>query len=164
MEYRKLGQSELKLSAVTFGAWAIGGWMWGGADKKDAIEAIHTAVDLGITSIDTAPVYGFGVSEEIVGEAFVNRLRVRNVKTRQESGLDVSGVFVSVGFKPNTDYLKGILNLDAAGAVVINERMETGVPGILAAGDIRSSSIRQVIAAVGDGATAAIYAEKYITG
>jgi len=86
------------------------------------------------------------------------------VKTGQKSTLDASGVFVSVGFKPNTDYLKGILPLDETGAVVTNERMETGVPGILAAGDIRSGSIRQVIAAAGDGATAAIYAEKYISG
>ena len=85
------------------------------------------------------------VVEEIVGEAFVNRIRVRNVTTGQESVLDVSGVFVSVGFKPNTDYLKGILTLDDTGAIVTNDRMETGVPGIFAAGDIRSNSIRQVI-------------------
>ena len=104
------------------------------------------------------------VVEEIVGETFVNRIRVRQVNTGQESVLDVSGVFVSVGFKPNTDYLKDILTLDAAGAIVTNDRMETGVPGILAAGDIRSNSIRQVISAAGDGATAAVNAEKYITG
>ena len=104
------------------------------------------------------------VVEEIMGAAFVNRLRVRNVKTGQESGLDVSGVFVSVGFKPNTDYLNGVLTLDATGAVVTSDKMETSIPGILAAGDIRSNSIRQVIAAAGDGAIAAIYAEKYLTG
>lgn len=104
------------------------------------------------------------VVEEISGEAFVNRIRVRNVKSGQESTLDVSGIFVTVGFKPNTDYLKGILPLDATGAVVTDVRMETGVPGIFAAGDIRSSSIRQVIAAAGDGAIAAVSAEKYING
>lgn len=69
MEYRELGTSGVKITEITFGAWAIGGWMWGGADKKDAIAAIHKSLDLGITSIDTAPVYGFGTSEEIVGEA-----------------------------------------------------------------------------------------------
>ena len=104
------------------------------------------------------------VVEEIVGEAFVNRIGVRNVTTGQESALDVSGVFVSIGFKPNTDYLKGILSLDATGAIVTNDRMETGVPGILAAGDIRSNSVRQVIAAAGDGAMAGINADKYISG
>jgi thioredoxin reductase (NADPH) len=104
------------------------------------------------------------VIEEIVGETFVNKLRIRNTKTGEESFLDVSGVFMAIGFKPNTDYLKGILTLDTTGAIVTNDRMETDVPGILAAGDIRSNSIRQVIAAAGDGATAAIYAERYITG
>ena len=69
MEYRKLGISELKLSVITFGAWAAGGWMWGGTERKDAVEAIRAAYDLGVTSIDTAPAYGQGTSEEIVGEA-----------------------------------------------------------------------------------------------
>jgi aryl-alcohol dehydrogenase-like predicted oxidoreductase len=69
MEYRQLGNTDLKVSAVTFGAWAIGGWMWGGAEKKDALEAIHASYDHGVTSIDTAPIYGQGRSEEIVGKA-----------------------------------------------------------------------------------------------
>jgi aryl-alcohol dehydrogenase-like predicted oxidoreductase len=69
MEYVNLGRSNVKITRLTFGAWAIGGWMWGGADKKDALKAIHKSLDLGITSIDTAPAYGFGLSEEIVGEA-----------------------------------------------------------------------------------------------
>ena len=57
---------------VTFGAWAAGGWMWGGTERKDAIKAIQAAHDNGVTSIDTAPVYGQGLSEEIVGEAIKN--------------------------------------------------------------------------------------------
>ncbi len=69
MEYRKLGNTDVKVSAITFGAWAIGGWMWGGAVKKDALEAIAASYDYGVTSIDTAPIYGQGRSEEIVGEA-----------------------------------------------------------------------------------------------
>jgi len=69
MEYRTLGQSDIKVSELAFGAWAIGGWMWGGADSKDAIKAIETAVDHGMTTIDTAAVYGFGLSEELVGKA-----------------------------------------------------------------------------------------------
>jgi len=69
MEYRQLGNSDLKVSAITFGAWAIGGWMWGGTERKDAIKAIRAAYHLGVTSIDTAPIYGQGNSEEIVGEA-----------------------------------------------------------------------------------------------
>ncbi len=102
--------------------------------------------------------------EAIEGRDMVKSLRLRSVLTGEKSNLEVSGVFVSVGFKPNTDYLRGILPLDATGAIITNEKMETGVPGIFAAGDIRSNSIRQVIAAVGDGAVAAIYAERFISG
>ena len=69
MEKRKLGKSALPVSPIAFGAWAIGGWMWGGADNKDSLKAIHACLDHGITSIDTAPIYGFGLSEELVGEA-----------------------------------------------------------------------------------------------
>ncbi len=69
MEYRKIGDSDLELSVVTFGAWAAGGWMWGGTERNDAVEAIRASYDLGVTSIDTAPIYGQGKSEEIVGEA-----------------------------------------------------------------------------------------------
>ena len=69
MEYRKLGASPLELPVITFGAWAAGGWMWGGADRKEAVKAIRAAYDEGVTAIDTAPIYGQGTSEEIVGEA-----------------------------------------------------------------------------------------------
>ncbi|WP_369800163.1 aldo/keto reductase [Pedobacter sp. Leaf216] len=69
MEYRKIGNSDLELSVITFGAWAAGGWMWGSTDRNDAINAIKAGYDLGVTSIDTAPIYGQGESEEIVGEA-----------------------------------------------------------------------------------------------
>ena len=69
MERRKLGKSGVEVSAIAFGAWAIGGWQWGGADRNDAIDAIHACLDHGITAIDTAPVYGFGQSERLVGEA-----------------------------------------------------------------------------------------------
>lgn len=69
MKYRQLGTSNLTLSTITFGAWAIGGWMWGGTERKDALEAILASYDHGVTSIDTAPIYGQGLSEEIVGEA-----------------------------------------------------------------------------------------------
>jgi aryl-alcohol dehydrogenase-like predicted oxidoreductase len=69
MEYRILGTSDLKLSVITFGAWAAGGWMWGSTDRKLAKEAIIASYDEGVTTIDTAPIYGMGVSEEIVAEA-----------------------------------------------------------------------------------------------
>ena len=69
MEYRKIGKSDLELSVVTFGAWAAGGWMWGGTEQTESVKAIHAAYDCGVTSIDTAPIYGQGTSEKIVGDA-----------------------------------------------------------------------------------------------
>jgi aryl-alcohol dehydrogenase-like predicted oxidoreductase len=70
---RQLGITDMQISAVGFGAWAIGGWMWGGADDRASIEAIHTALDQGINLIDTAPIYGYGHSEKIVGQAIRDR-------------------------------------------------------------------------------------------
>jgi len=73
MEYRQLGTSDVQVTPVALGAWAIGGWMWGGTDDSDALAAIKTAIDRGMTTIDTAPAYGFGHSESIVGQAIQNR-------------------------------------------------------------------------------------------
>ena len=69
MEYRKLGNTELELSTITYGAFAIGGNMWGGNEKADSITSVHASIDHGVTTIDTAPFYGFGLSEEMIGEA-----------------------------------------------------------------------------------------------
>jgi aryl-alcohol dehydrogenase-like predicted oxidoreductase len=73
MELRQLGDSALKITPVIFGAWAIGGWMWGGTDDADAIDAIKAALDHGINTIDTAAVYGMGHSEILVGQAIKGR-------------------------------------------------------------------------------------------
>lgn len=104
------------------------------------------------------------VIEAIEGEDTVKKLQLKNVQTGEKSTLNISGIFVAAGFRPNTDYLKNIVELAENGTIITNEKMETNVPGILAAGDIRANSIRQVAAAVGDGAVAAIYAERHITG
>lgn len=77
MELRPLGNSSVKVTPLAFGAWAIGGWLWGGAEEKDALRAIRASYDLGITSIDTAPAYGFGKSEELVGQAMAGIPRDR---------------------------------------------------------------------------------------
>ena len=73
MQYRPLGNSDISASVVALGAWAIGGWRWGGQDDDESIRTIHAALDAGITLIDTAPAYGFGHSEEVVGRAIQGR-------------------------------------------------------------------------------------------
>ena len=73
MKTRPLGQSGIEASVIGFGAWAIGGWTWGGADEQESINAIHAFLDAGGSLIDTAPVYGFGRSEEVVGKAIADR-------------------------------------------------------------------------------------------
>ncbi|MDQ3392787.1 MAG: aldo/keto reductase [Bacteroidota bacterium] len=90
MEYRDLGKSDIKLTEITFGAWAIGGWMWGGADKKDALAAIRKSLEMGITSFDTAPVYGFGTSEDILGEALSGKRQEVQILTKFGLSWDTS--------------------------------------------------------------------------
>lgn len=98
----------------------------------------------------------------VIGDAFVKKIKLRNITNNKDSELAVDGVFVNVGSHPASGYLKGVLVLDGVGAIVVNDKMETGVPGVYAAGDIRSGSVRQTIAAAGDGAVAAVYAVKYL--
>jgi len=102
------------------------------------------------------------VIDEIIGDRFVTGLKVTNVKTGEQQVIPVAGLFVAIGFRPNTGYLQGTVALDEQGAVIVDNRMATNVSGIFAAGDIRSGSIRQVIAAAGDGAVAAVNAGRYL--
>ncbi len=102
------------------------------------------------------------VMESIQGDTLVRHLNIRQVKTGKLTEVPVDGVFIAIGFKPETGYLKNIVALDETGHIITDETMKTNVPGIFAAGDIRHNSGRQAICAAGDGATAAIYAERYL--
>ncbi len=82
METRQLGNSDLRVPPIIYGAWAIGGWYWGGTDDEASVRGIHEAIDLGITAIDTAPMYGFGHSEEVVGRAIRGRRAAVQVLTK----------------------------------------------------------------------------------
>jgi len=103
------------------------------------------------------------VVESIIGEDLVKRLSLKNVTTGEKRNLEISGIFVAVGQHPNTKYLEGLLALDPDGSIPVNNQMETGIAGVFAAGDIRSNSVRQIAGAVGDGAIAAISAEKFLS-
>ena len=100
--------------------------------------------------------------EEILGDAGVENVRVKNTKTQEHYEEQVSAVFVEVGLEPSTQFLQGIVPLDGSGHIPTNVWMETEVPGIFAAGDVRQHSASQLVAAAGDGATAAVAAYRYI--
>ena len=88
METINIAGTDLKVSRIALGTWAIGGWMWGGTDDADSIRTIHAALDQGVTLIDTAPVYGFGHSEEVVGKALAQGGRRKNAVIATKVGLD----------------------------------------------------------------------------
>jgi thioredoxin reductase (NADPH) len=102
------------------------------------------------------------VVDEILGDDRVTGLAVRNVKTGDSTRPDVSGVFIYVGQSPNTECLGDLIKLDEEGRIPTDGRLETEIGGIFAAGDIRQSSARQAITAAGDGATAALSADKFL--
>ncbi len=92
----------------------------------------------------------------------VNNLKVKNVKSGEVTDLSVDGVFIFVGTLPNTTYLPSEIERNSRGFLITNDNMETSVPGIFAAGDVRAKLLRQIVTAVSDGATAAFAAELYI--
>ncbi len=104
------------------------------------------------------------IPTRITGLTAVDGIGLKNVKTGEESRLAVDGVFTFIGYIPSNELVKGQLDLDEMGFVLTNNDMESSVPGVFAAGDIRSKSLRQVSTAVGEGATAAFAAERYIEG
>jgi len=103
------------------------------------------------------------VVTQIEGDGVVKQLRLKNTKNAKISTLELAGVFVAIGSEPNSAQWQGFLPLDEGGYIITNELMETQIPGIFAAGDIRHNSARQAITAAGDGATAAISAERFLS-
>src|SRR5258708_10792176 len=88
MAFVEIPGTSMRVSRVALGTWAMGGWMWGGSNENDAISAIHAALERGINLIDTAPVYGFGRSEEIVGKALAIGGRRKRAFIATQVGLD----------------------------------------------------------------------------
>jgi thioredoxin reductase (NADPH) len=103
------------------------------------------------------------VVTQIEGEGIVKQLMLKNTKNDKISKLELAGVFVAIGSEPNSAQWRGLLPLDEGGYIITNELMETKIPGIFAAGDVRHNSARQVITAAGDGATAAISTERFLS-
>ena len=103
------------------------------------------------------------VVTEILGEESVTGLRLHNRPTGEDSTMDVAAVFIFIGQHPNTDFLRGLIPTDEGGHALVNEWMETELRGLYVAGDARRKSARQVVSSAGDGATAAIAVEHYLS-
>ena len=102
------------------------------------------------------------VVDEILGGDMVESLTVRDVRDHKTTSLDVDGVFIYVGYRPNSSLVEDLVELDEKGYIITDENMRTNRPGVFAAGDIRQKLLRQVVTAVADGAIAAVAAEKYL--
>jgi len=102
------------------------------------------------------------VIEEIKGKEKVEAVALKNVKDSSIKDLALSALFVSIGYIPNTDFLASLIKCDKAGYIITDEAMRTSEAGIFAAGDCRANSLRQIVTACADGATAASYAIKYL--
>lgn len=99
---------------------------------------------------------------QIVGDDLVTGVKIKNIKTGEDSEIACDGVFMFVGTVPRTDFLKDTIELTKQGYIPTTDKMETNIPGIFAAGDVRDKYLRQVITAAADGAIAAVAADKYI--
>ncbi|MBI5042385.1 MAG: thioredoxin-disulfide reductase [Nitrospirae bacterium] len=104
------------------------------------------------------------VVEKIEGDDFIRGVLLKNVKTQEKTLLNVDGIFIYVGTRPHAEFLPSNIKLNEKGYIITDDNMATSVPGIFAAGDIRAKLLKQVSTAVGDGATAAFAAERYIEG
>lgn len=92
----------------------------------------------------------------------VTSVTLKNAKTGEEKDFKCDGVFIYVGLTPNTELFKGLINLDSAGRIITNEKMETNVPGVFAAGDVRETPLKQAVTAAADGSLAATIALGYL--
>jgi thioredoxin reductase (NADPH) len=129
--------------------------------RRDQLRAIKILQERILTT-ENAHLIWNTVVDKIEGDKSVESLLLRNVKDNKNSSLKVDGIFIYVGLKPNTGWLKNVLPLHEQGFIETNDRMETTLPGVFAAGDVRHKLLRQIATAVGDGSTAAFAAEKYL--
>ncbi len=103
------------------------------------------------------------VPDKIAGDATgVTAVHIKNVKTGEQSSIDATGIFIYVGYDPNTEFLQGLVSVNDSKYILGNDDMSTSAPGVFVAGDVRKKTLKQIATAVGDGATAAMSAEKYI--
>ena len=116
-----------------------------------------------LLSMENVEVYWDTVVESIDGGDQVESLKLKNKKTGEEQTLPVDGIFIAVGISPNSEAFKGLVEMDAGGYILAGEDGKTSVPGVFAAGDVRTKKLRQIVTAVADGANCVTSAEQYLS-
>lgn len=129
--------------------------------RRDQLRACRILQEKALTHPKIEPLWK-RVVESVEGGDQVEALKIKTVDGSAREVLPVQGVFIYVGIQPNTDWLPGTVQLDAQGFIPTDDRMATSVPGVFAAGDVRSKMVRQISTAVGDAATALLAAEHYL--
>jgi thioredoxin reductase (NADPH) len=129
--------------------------------RRDEFRALKSSANK-LLSLDNVTVLWDSVVEGINGSETVESLDIKNVKTDEKSNIEVAGVFIAVGYIPSSQVYKDILATDEQGYIIAGESCETNVPGIFAAGDIRTKDLRQIITAASDGANAITGVERYL--
>jgi len=129
--------------------------------RRDQFRADKLVVEHALANPKIVPVMD-SVLESIEGSDIVEKIVVRHARTEERREIALSGVFIFIGTLPNDEYVGGLLERDSGGWIITDEKMQTSVPGIFAAGDVRNTSLRQVVTAAGDGARAAMAAYAYL--
>ncbi len=130
--------------------------------RRDEFRAAKTLVTQ-LMKLDNVEILWDSVVEEILGDEFVESVKVKNIKNEENRLLTVDGVFIAVGYNPASEVYREVVEVDRSGYIVAGETCETSVPGIYAAGDIRTKALKQIITAASDGANAITSVEKYLT-
>lgn len=131
--------------------------------RRDSLRAAKALQDRAFASAKMAFVWNSMVTT-VLGREKVEAVGIRNLKTGQEMEYAADGVFVYIGQVPNSEFIRHLVNTDAAGYILTGEDMSTSLPGVFAAGDVRAKYLRQVATAVGDGAVAGVAVERYLAG
>jgi thioredoxin reductase (NADPH) len=131
--------------------------------RRDQLRASKILQQRALQNPKIEPIWNTEVERiEADGQGLVHKLKLRNNQTDERSDLSATGIFIFVGFRPNTGIIEGHVDHDGMGYLVTDQNMMTSIPGLFAAGDLRAQLTRQVTTAVGDATTAAIAAEKYL--
>lgn len=129
--------------------------------RRDSFRAARMLQERAFTDPKVDVVWNSTI-KEILGDGFVEGVVLGNVKTGEETRLDTHGVFILIGHKPDTEFLRGQVDLDEQGYIITDERMRTNIPGVYAAGDARQKMLRQIVTAAADGAIAAVESDEYL--